>query len=461
LRSLRTQISLAFALVVLVTVSIISIASNVLIKGRFEAYVIAQQKARTESIVDNLSLQYDTVTNTWSYDAVFAFGMYSLYDGYIINVFGKDGVSVWDAENHDMARCRQVMDDISLRMKEYGTAGSFVSHEYPLMQNGQKVGTVSIRFFGPFFLSNSGVVFLNALNLLLMVIGIASLLLSLVTGALLARRIARPITQTAGIAKQIAAGRYDVRFKGQTRTRELHNLVSALDYLADALAKQENLRKQLTADVAHELRTPLTTLGSHLEAMIEGVWEPTPKRLKSCHEETLRLGKLVADLEHLERAESADPMLDKTPADMLALTRSVCDNFEAELANKNLRLTIEGEASLIHVDKDAMSRVITNLVSNAVKYTAQGGQIKITVQDSAQDSVLIIEDNGLGIPQSELPFIFERFYRADKSRNRGTGGAGIGLAIVKSLVTAHGGTVTAENRQGQGSRFIVTLPKAP
>jgi two-component system sensor histidine kinase BaeS len=181
---------------VLVTVSIISIASNVLIKGRFEAYVIAQQKARTESIVDNLSLQYDTLTNTWSYDAVFALGMYSLYDGYIINVFGKDGVSVWDAENHDMARCRQVMDDISLRMKEYGTAGSFVSHEYPLMQNGQKVGTVSIRFFGPFFLSNSGVVFLNALNLLLMVIGIASLLLSLVTGALLARRIARPITQT-------------------------------------------------------------------------------------------------------------------------------------------------------------------------------------------------------------------------------------------------------------------------
>lgn len=459
MRSLRTQISLAFVLIVLITVSIISFASNVLIKGRFEAYVMAQQNTRTVNIVNNLGLQYDGRTGTWSHDAVYTLGMYSLYDGYIIKVYDREGASVWDAENHDMARCQQVMDDIAIRMKEYGTAGAFVSQEYALTQNGQNVGSVSIRFFGPYFLSESDVVFLNALNLLLMVIGIASLLLSFVAGSLLALRIARPITETADIAKQIAAGHYDIHFKGQTRTRELYNLVSAFHYLSDALAKQENLRKQLTADVAHELRTPLTTLGSHLEAMIEGVWAPTPQRLQSCHDEILRLGKLVADLERLERAESDDPKLDKAPVDMLVLTRSVCTNFEGELANKDLRLDIVGESSLISVDSSAMTSVITNLLSNAVKYTPIGGHIHVTVQDTDKDSVLIMEDDGPGIPQSELPFIFERFYRADRSRNRGTGGAGIGLAIVKSLVSAHGGTVTAENRPEQGSRFTVTLPK--
>ena len=461
MRSLRTQVSLAFVLIVLITVSIISFASNVLIRQRFEAYVLSQQNTRTEAIVDNLGMQYDMLTDTWSSEAVYTLGMYSLYDGYIIKVSDKDGAGVWDAENHDMQRCQEVMDEISLRMKAYGTVGGFMSREYALTQNGQKIGTVSIRFFGPFFLSESDVVFLDALNLLLMVIGIASLLLSVVTGGLLARRIARPITETADIAKQIAAGRYDVQFKGQTRTRELHNLISALKHLADALAKQENLRKQLTADVAHELRTPLTTLGSHLEAMIEGVWQPTPDRLRSCHDEILRLGKLVADLERLERVESADPKPDKAPVDILALARGVCGNFDAELANKGLQLAIEGEASVISADRDAVSRVITNLMSNAVKYTPQGGQILMNVKDSVHASVLTIEDNGPGIPESELPFVFERMYRADKSRNRNTGGAGIGLAIVKSLVAAHGGTVTAENLPAQGIRFTVTLPKAP
>ena len=460
MHSLKTQVSLAFVLIVLFTVSIITLASNILIKGRFEAYILAQQTTRTENIAENLSLQYDKLTDTFSIDAIYALGMYSLYDGYIIKVYDTGGVSVWDAESHDMARCRQVMDDISARMKEYGTAGSFVSKEYTLTQNMQKVGTVSIRFFGPYFFSESDVVFLDALNLLLLAIGIASLLLSFVTGVLLARRIARPITETAGIAKQIAAGDYFVRFHGRTRTRELHNLVSSLDYLAEVLARQESLRRQLTADVAHELRTPLTTLGSHLEAMVEGVWEATPKRLKSCHDETLRLGKIVADLERLERAESAEPMLNKAPVDMLELAQSMSDNFEAEIANKGLQLTVDGTISMISVDRDAVSRVITNLISNAVKYTDRGGQIQIAVQDSEKDSVLIFEDNGLGIPQGELPYIFERFYRADKSRNRGTGGAGIGLAIVKSLVKAHGGTVTAENRSDRGSRFVVTLPKA-
>jgi signal transduction histidine kinase len=334
-----------------------------------------------------------------------------------------------------------------------------LSQDYDITQSGRQIGVVNIRFYGPYFLSDTDFQFLDSLNLLLVSTGLVCLLLSILAGAWLARRISRPIAKTAVIAQEISAGNYAIQFEGKTKTRELQNLVSSINDLANALSMQEALRNRLTADVAHELRTPLATLGTHLEAMIEGIWAPTPERLTSCHEEILRLGKLVSDLERIEKVESDNLNLDRAPTDLLQLARTVCGSFESELANKNLRLDIDGEACVISIDKDRISGVISNLMSNAVKYTPENGQISVLVQSSEHTSILIVEDTGIGIPESELPFIFERFYRADKSRNRGTGGAGLGLAIVKSIVTAHGGAVSAQSVLGHGSRIIITLPK--
>lgn len=459
MRKLRTQLSLAFVLIVLITVSIISFLSNVLIGRQFQAYILAGQEAKIQSIVENLSIQYNGVTKNWNVDSVHTLGMYSLYDGYIIKVRDINGASVWDAENHDMATCQSVMKEITNRMKEHGATGNFVSHEFSITQNSKDVGSVSIEYFGPYFLSEGDFMFLDSLNLLLMIVGIFSLLFSFIMAFVLAKRISHPIAKTSEIAKQIASGNYDIEFEGQTKTKELDNLVTSINYLANVLAKQEKLRKQLTADVAHELRTPLTTLGSHLEAMIEKVWEPTTERLKSCHEEILRLGKIVMDLENLERVESDNLKLNKTSIDLLGLTHSVCVTFDGELSNKNLKLEIDGTVSIVSIDKDRFSGVITNLLSNAVKYTPDGGKIRILVKDFADKCIFVIEDNGMGIPEAELPFIFERFYRADKSRNRKTGGAGIGLAIVKSVVTAHGGSITAHNRTQGGCIIVIKLPK--
>jgi signal transduction histidine kinase len=446
-------------LVALSAVALIGFLSNTLIDRRFESYITKQQEARAENIADTLGMYYDAATDKWDISSIHALGMYSLYDGYLIKVFDKDNNGVWDAEFQDMSLCGQIMSEISERMSAHGAAGDFVSLEYDLARDGQKVGSVSVRYFGPFFLSESDFSFLSSLNLIFLAIGAFSLLLSFAIGGLLARHIASPISESIDIANKIADGRYDVQLESRTKTWELHKLVSAINLLASNLAKQEKLRKQLTADVAHELRTPLATLSSHLEAMIDHVWEPTVKRLKSCHDEILRLNGMVADLERLERAESDNLKLDKTPADLLDLAKNARGVFEAQLAGKNIRLWIEGATSVVSVDKGRISGVIANLMSNAVKYTPEGGEINIFVKDSPSEAVFIIEDTGTGIPESELPFIFERFYRADKSRNRNTGGAGIGLAIVRSVVTAHGGTVTAENRDDGGCRFLMAFPK--
>jgi signal transduction histidine kinase len=445
--------------VVLAAVALISFLSNIFIGSQFETYITEQQEARTKNIAESLSMCYDEAAGTWDISSIHALGMYSLYDGYFIKVYDNGNKSVWDAERHDMSLCLHVMTEIAGRMSEHGADGDFVSLGYDVTRDGQKIGYVSVRYFGPFFMSESDFSFLRSLNLILAAIGALSLLFSVATGWLLARRIVNPIRKTVGIAKEISNGHYDVQFENRTKTWELHNLVSTFNLLAGSLAKQESLRKQLTADVAHELRTPLATLGSHLEAMIENVWEPTPARLKSCHDEILRLGNMVSDLERLERAESDNLKLDKAPVDLLALAKNVCGNFEGQMANKNMRLEIEGAQSVVSADKDRISGVISNLMSNAVKYTPSGGVVSIFVRDSRDTGAFIIEDTGTGIPEDELPFIFERFYRADKSRNRNTGGAGIGLAIVKSVVAAHGGTVTAENREGGGCVFSVVLPK--
>jgi signal transduction histidine kinase len=359
-----------------------------------------------------------------------------------------------------MNACEQIMEDISKRMSVHGRIGAFTSRSYVLSQKGQRIGIVTVKYYGPFFFSESDFTFLNALNIVLIIIGVLSLVFSFAAGWLLARRITRTIRKTADIAGQIAAGRYDARFEGQTKTRELQELVDAINHLATALAGQENLRKRLTADVSHEIRTPLTTLGSHIEAMIEGIWEPTPERLKSCHEEIRRLTKMVSDLERLERADTGNLKLKKTPMDLLALAKTVCDNFAGQLAGKSQRLEIAGTETVVPADRDRIGGIITNLVSNAVKYTPEGGEINVFIQDSPSAGLFIIEDDGPGISEHELPFIFERLYRADKSRNRDTGGAGIGLAIVKSIVTAHDGTVTVENLKDGGCRFTVKLPKS-
>jgi signal transduction histidine kinase len=171
------------------------------------------------------------------------------------------------------------------------------------------------------------------------------------------------------------------------------------------------------------------------------------------------MSRLVADLERLEQVESGNLKLDKTPVDLLELARAVSGNFAGTLARNNLQLLTGGDSSVASLDRDRIGGVIANLISNAVKYTPAGGQIRVLVRDEEDAAVLSVEDDGPGIAEHERELIFERFYRADKSRNRDTGGTGIGLAIVKSVTAAHGGSVEARRGRERGSIFTVTLPK--
>ena len=457
-KSLKGQLTLVILCILLMTILSISILSKWFITREFETYIQKQEIARSENIVLDLGNQYNTFTRSWDMTFLHTVGMYSLYDGYILKIYNGEGTLLWDAENHDSALCGQIMDEISERMASAKKQGAFVTHTYPIFRGEKQVGSVSISYFGPFFFTENDYLFIKSLDFIFIAIGLASILITLMAGHLIAKRIAQPIALSAFAATQIAKGQYDIKLETNTSATELKILAIAVNELSKELETQDLLRKRLTSDIAHELRTPLSAVASHLEAMIEGIWEPTPERLKRCHDEVNRLSVLVSDLGKLAKIEDGNIQLNKSSMDLLEVSQMVIQNFESKALLKGQRIDLKGEKLLIEADREKIVQVIVNLLSNALNYTSEGGIVQLEIFEQDHKALLRISDNGIGIDSSEMPFVFERFYRTDKSRSRKTGGTGIGLTIAKSFVEAHGGTIEVSSIVNEGSVFTVSLP---
>jgi two-component system, OmpR family, sensor histidine kinase BaeS len=254
-------------------------------------------------------------------------------------------------------------------------------------------------------------------------------------------------------------GNLKARSSEKTNINEINQLTEAINNLGDSLQQQETLRKRLTADMAHELRTPLATLQSHMEAMLDGIWELDSQRLKVCYDEIMRVNRMVKDLEKLAKYESEKLNLDKTKFDLVDLVQQIVLNFEPEFVNKGVRNIFSGENEMVEADRDKISQVIINLIENSLKFTPAGGWVEISIDGDNESVEVSIKDSGIGIPEEDLPYIFERFYRADRSRHRISGGSGIGLAIVRAIIEAHHGTVEVKSEVGKGTEFVVVLPK--
>lgn len=460
-RKLRTQLSAGFVLIVLITIALISLAANLLINRQFEKYVAAQQNSFSDHLADTLSYQYQPADDSWNTEYIHGTGMYALNDGYIIKLYDRNGSIVWDAENHDMTYCHQVMNNITVLMQKYkrDLRGQFVVHEYDLTRDGMVIGKLDISYYSPFYLNENAFRFVDSLNRILLIIGVFSVAGAAGAAVVLAKRLSAPIVKSIQTAREISDGNYHARFEAETQTLELLELARTINQMASSLEEQENLRKRLTTDVAHELRTPLANVASHLEAILEGVWEPTTERLRSCYEEVIRISRLVSDLQRLSQAESENLKLETEQVELLKLAGLAAAGFEQELAAKQLSCSVTGDPVMIDADITRIRQVIENLLSNAIKYTGDGGKIELNVSETDDLAILTVIDTGIGISAAEQPLIFERFYRTDKSRNRKTGGAGIGLTIVKSIVLAHGGSIRVDSETGRGSRFIVSFPK--
>src|SRR5579875_328284 len=286
-------------------------------------------------------------------------------------------------------------------------------------------------------------------------------LVALFATLLLSSTILKPIAVLTEVARRMEQGDLSQRVHINTHD-EIGKLAHAFNTMAESLERAEQLRRNMVSDVAHELRTPLTNIRGYLEAILDGLMEPTIAAITSIYEEALLLSRLVADLQDLSLAEAGQLKLECMPVALEDIVSKAVNGLSIQAEKKQLTLQTFIPADLPPVEADAerVGQILRNLINNAIMHTPEGGRIEVCARATTQEVEVRVCDTGEGIAPEHLPHLFKRFYRVDRSRTRATGGTGLGLAIVDQLVQAHGGHISVQSQPGQGTCFTFTLPKA-
>ena len=333
-------------------------------------------------------------------------------------------------------------------------------HELPVMGPGGDMGTMLVN---PDPLPGDTQVPLPEANLpsinrFLVWSGIVTVSLAAVLTFLLSRRILAPVEGLSRAARALARGEFSQRVSVTSRD-EVGELSRTFNVMAAELATTEEVRRGLVADVAHELRTPLSNIRGYLEGIRDGVVTANPDTLGSMHEEVMLLTRLIEDLQELALAESGQMNLYFQSCNLADLTRRAVAGVQPSMESKGIILTMDiADEAPVNADPERIGQVLRNLLANATNYTGAGGSIKVALHRTGDYAQVRVEDTGPGIAETDLPHVFQRFYRVDKSRSRSTGGVGLGLTIAKRMVEAHGGRIAVESALGRGSTFSFALP---
>jgi two-component system sensor histidine kinase BaeS len=290
--------------------------------------------------------------------------------------------------------------------------------------------------------------------------GLAAMLLGLLVAIGLAVAVTRPLRRLTQAAERIEAGDLETPVDVESGASELRRLGHTLQRVARTLKRQEEVRRETVGDLAHELRTPVAGLRGRIEAAQDGILTDMPVQLAAMHADVLRLGRLMEDFERLAAAQQPSMLVMKQPVDLAALARDRGRAFEGFFEANGIAFILDTEPAVAHGDAERLGQVIDNLLSNALRYTDSGGRVILRVLEGRDESVVEVADTGIGIAAEDLPRVFERFWRGEKSRSRATGGSGLGLALVNELVRVHDGRMEVHSLPGRGSRFRVHLPSA-
>ncbi|UBK68530.1 sensor histidine kinase [Clostridium perfringens] len=448
------------SIVIIIIVTLLTVAiSKFYFDKKFGDYIMIKNQNTVQNILMELSEQYSD--NEWNYKNIEKITYNSLDKGIIVALYDKEDKEIMNIEKNSKDKCNRIMNFIKSSMEgKYGsTTSQFEPVYYPLIKSGEKIGAVRVKFYGPIFYMQNELVFLDIVNKIILGIGVLLILASTVIGFIISRSITRPINKLMTKAKYISKGEYDKKIEINTDILEINELINSINNLSQSIKEQENIRKRLTGDISHELKTPLTNIQSHLEAMIDGIWEPTEERLLSVKEEAERLSSLVSDMQKLNKYDESSIKLKKDNVNISDIICFVIFQFSNLAKSENIKIEYEKKNINLYCDKDKITQALVNILSNAIRYSNQESTIFIEEKLKDNKVIISIEDQGIGISEEDLKYVFERFYRADKSRTRATGGTGIGLTIVKSIVSSHGGEVKLESKLGEGSKFTIILPK--
>lgn len=440
---LVNKLVFSFLLVMIFAIILGFHISNYAMKKNFEDYLIDKNDNMIEVITEALLTNYDTDEGVLYFRDI---KLLAKSQGLYIKVEDVDGVIISETSK-DYLRIENTYD--------------YIEENYDLVKNDHKIGVVTIGYYGFDNCDTLDLEMKDTIREVLVQTAVVTLFIGIIICIFLARHISTPLIRFTQIADEIRKGNLKVCSDIKSSTYEINQLSNAINYLVKTLENEDMLRKRLTSDIAHEIRTPLTTIQNTLEAFLYGVWKPSEERIRSCYEEVRRLSKLVDKLKDIEKLEEANMFLNISKFNFTEEMKQIYLLFKKQYENKNMDLVLHcDEEIMITSDKDKLKQVIINLLNNAYNYTNEGKSVEVFVNDLEDSFRIAIEDRGIGISSEDLPFIFERFYRADEARHRKTGGTGIGLTITKALVNNLGGKINVKSQLGKGSLFTVIIPKS-
>jgi two-component system sensor histidine kinase BaeS len=433
---LRGRLGLALAAVAVVSVALATVLADRGLHSRLDQFAQDRlQGAATHTA--ELAARFYRPDGRWTEGTADQLGHLAEMNGYLLAITDHAGRPVRSAR---------------LRRHPSATAAVVVDR--------RRVGRVTVAPIEGQVLTGEDRALRDRLGGLHLLAGGLALALGLVAAALLAPALARPLRRLTTAARRIQGGDLRTRVP-PAGAPELRELGHAFNRLADTLQHEERIRRDAAADVAHELRTPLAGIVSRIEAAQDGVLADDVANLEAMHTEALRLTRLVADLGRLAEAQRPGLTLRKEMLDLRELVHERARVYADYLQAKDIALEERLTEASAYGDRGRIAQIVDNLLSNALRYTDAGGTVTVGLAQHDGEAVLEVGDTGIGIKGADLPYVFERFWRGEPSRARRTGGAGIGLAIVRELVRAHDGRIDVESKPGKGSRFRVTLPATP
>ncbi len=451
MRSLSLKLILAFLAVVLVAVALVAVIASQTTAKEFSDFIFDQYQ---EGTISQLEEYYRSHGEWTGVDAEVSLPGRIPLDGHIPPGARERGsITITDVSGKIIIAGSGYQLGDTISQAEFADAS-------PITVDGQTVGWIlSIRL--EFGRGPSEALFLNRINQTLILSAIGALFVALVLGIFLARTLTRPLRELTAATRAVAEG--DLGLTVPVRSRdELGELTASFNRMSEELARSTSIRRQMTADIAHELRTPISIILGHADAVHDRVLPPTQETFDIIRDEACRLERLVEDLRTLSRADAGELALTRRPFSPAALLEDAAAAYHPLALERGIKVQREIAPDLpeVYVDPDRMAQVLGNLLSNALRYTPEGGTVTLAASLLEHEVEIRVQDTGPGIEAEDIQHVFDRFYRADKSRQRDSGGLGLGLAIAKSIVENHGGRIWAESPDDSGTTFVIMLPIA-
>jgi signal transduction histidine kinase len=456
MRSLTLKLTLSFLIVGVVGVVLVAMFVGRRTQSEFDRFVLNRFQ---QDLMDELTDYYlargswDGINTIFVRDQSRAMGHRGIFPA-PVTLLDKDDLVVYGGRRYQ-------------RGERFPQNGS--KKGAPIEIEGITVGWLVFESFGqpvPQLPESPESDFLDGVNNAILLGAVGATAVALLIGMLLARTISRPVREITAATKLIAQGElgHQVPVRGKD---ELGELAASFNRMSADLSQSTELRRQMTADIAHELRTPLSVILGYTEALSDGKLDGAPATFEILHDEAQHLGRLVDDLRTLSLADAGELSLNCRPVHPQDLLERAASAYAAQAQGQNVSLQVEARQNLplVEVDPDRMAQVLGNLVGNALRYTPEGGEILLSAEQhpgqitERLDSLFIfVRDTGAGIALEDLPHIFHRFYKGDKSRYPEEGESGLGLAIAKSIVELHGGAISADSTLNAGTTFTIQLP---